>query len=209
MGDGEKVFTGHANGKITINILEADPVEREKLRVNMGETHRTLIGHFRHEIGHYYWQLLVQYKDEAAFKTLFGDHNNPSYMQALNSYYQNGPKPGWWTSYISAYATMHPWEDFAETWATYLDMVSVLDTAENAHLLHDESGVMAGDGFDRMIVNYLQLGVKVNEVNRAMGLPDILPENFSGPVLQKLKYIHLLISRAKKHPQNQLQAVNR
>jgi hypothetical protein len=196
---GEKVYTGHANGKITINIREADPVEREKLRVNMGETHRTLIGHFRHEIGHYYWQLLVQHKEEDAFKALFGDHTCPSYQQALSYYYKNGPKPYWRQAYISAYATMHPWEDFAETWGAYLDMVSVLDTAENAYLLKPGTDDLASKNFDSMVVSYLQLGIKVNEVNRAMGLMDILPEIFTQPVLQKLKYIHQLIHKAR-HP---------
>jgi hypothetical protein len=205
---GEKVYTGHANGKITINILEADPVEREKLRVYMGENHRTLIGHFRHEIGHYYWQLLVQGRDEEAFKNLFGDHQNPSYSQALTIYYQNGPKPGWWEQYISAYATMHPWEDFAETWGSYLDMVSVLDTAENAHLLQNPLSDLPGDQFDGMVAKYLELGVKVNEVNRAMGLTDILPEIFTWPVLQKLRYIHLLIQKAKNYHPKKLSAVN-
>lgn len=197
IGGGEKVFTGHANGKITINIREADSIEREKLRVNMGETHRTLIGHFRHEIGHYYWQLLVQNKEETSFKAHFGDHQNPSYGAALAQYYRNGPTPGWQASYISAYATMHPWEDFAETWGAYLDMVSVLNTAENAYLLVYERDDRAGINFDSMIANYLRLGIKVNEVNRAMGLMDILPEVFSGPVLLKLRYIHSLIHKAR------------
>jgi hypothetical protein len=208
MREGEKVYTGHANGKITINIREADPVEREKLRVNMGETHRTLIGHFRHEIGHYYWQLLVQNKDETAFKALFGDHENPPYNKALAQYYVNGPRPGWQASYISAYATMHPWEDFAETWGAYLDMISVLDTAENAYLLQYQKDDPAGSNFDSMIMNYLQLGIKVNEVNRAMGLMDILPEIFTIPVLRKLKYIHLLISRARHYPAMEVYATH-
>lgn len=196
-GGGEKVYTGHANGKITINIREADSVEREKLRVNMGETHRTLIGHFRHEIGHYYWQLLVHNREEEAFISLFGDHKNPTYSEALNQYYKNGPKPAWWEQHISAYATMHPWEDFAETWGAYLDMVSVLNTAENAYLLTYDSEEQGSKNFDTMIANYLQIGIKVNEVNRAMGLMDILPEIFTQPVLQKLKYIHRLIRKAR------------
>lgn len=197
MGNEGKVYTGHAGGKITINIREADPVERERLRINFGESQRTLIGHFRHEIGHYYWQLLVQNKDEEAFKNVFGDHENPLYSDAMTQYYQNGPKPYWQESYISAYATMHPWEDFAETWGAYLDMVSVLDTAENTNLLQQNDDDLQDDQFNKMVSQYLQIGIKVNEVNRALGLNDLLPEVFSPPVLQKLLYIHRLIKKAQ------------
>ena len=108
VGPGERVFTGHDGGKITINIREADTVEREKLRVDLGEGHRTLIGHFRHEIGHYYWELLIDGNAEALarFRALFGDHENPPYGAALERHYAEGPPADWKTSYISAYATM-------------------------------------------------------------------------------------------------------
>ncbi|RNI27155.1 hypothetical protein EFA69_13375 [Rufibacter immobilis] len=200
IGNEEKVYTGHADGKITINVREADSVEREKLRVEMNETHRTLIGHFRHEIGHYYWQLLVQNKDEEAFKAIFGDHENPSYSDAMSQYYQNGPKAYWANSYISAYATMHPWEDFAETWGTYLDMIAVLDTADNADLLELPQEDLIANQLDTMLQRYADLSLKVNEVNRSLGLPDLLPETFSKPVVQKLHYIHRLVSRNRKKP---------
>ncbi|WP_026464275.1 zinc-binding metallopeptidase family protein [Adhaeribacter aquaticus] len=195
IGKEEKVYTGHADGKITINIQEADPVEREKLRVQLGETQRTLIGHFRHEIGHYYWQLLVQGKDEEAYKAIFGDHENPTYSEALNNYYQNGPKANWNKSYISAYATMHSWEDFAETWGTYLDMVAVLDTADNTELLEMPGLDSEETQLEAMLTRYADLSLKVNEVNRSLGLPDLLPETFSDPVVEKLTYIHHLIKR--------------
>ncbi len=196
IGKGEKVYTGHANGKITINVKEADPVEREKLRVEMGETQRTLIGHFRHEIGHYYWQLLVQGKDEEGYKKVFGDHENPTYSDAMDYYYKNGPKENWSKSYISAYATMHPWEDFAETWGTYLDMIAVLDTADNTELLQQPGEDLENAQLDEMLSRYTDLSMKVNEVNRALGLPDVLPETFPEPVKIKLRYIHQLV---KKH----------
>ena len=195
MGKEEKVFTGHADGKITINIQEADPVEREKLRVAFRETQRTLIGHFRHEIGHYYWQLLVQDKDEAAYKAIFGDHESPTYSEAMNNYYKNGPKANWANSYISAYATMHSWEDFAETWGTYLDMYAVLDTADNTELLEMGGEDLQDTQLETMLSRYADLSLKVNEVNRSLGLPDLLPETFTPPVVEKLRYIHRLIKR--------------
>jgi hypothetical protein len=193
MGKKEQVFTGHAHGLITINIREANDAERERLRVNFGEAHRTLIGHFRHEIAHYYWEVFVQGRDEEACKALFGDHENPTYQEALEAYYKNGPKPNWQEQFVSAYATMHPWEDFAETFATYLDMVSVLDTAHHAEFV--PAPPRFGD-LDSMVRQYKSLGIGMNEINRSMGLLDLVPEVLVSPVREKMRYIHNLISNA-------------
>ena len=126
---GAPVMTGHANGLITVNISEADSAERERQRIALGEPYRTLLGHFRHEAGHYYWDLLVEDGGlVGASRAVFGDESE-SYAEALEHYYEHGPKPGWEDAYVSAYATMHPWEDFAETWTHYLHMVDTLDTA--------------------------------------------------------------------------------
>jgi hypothetical protein len=195
MGVKEKVFTGHADGTITINVREADDVERERLRVKLGEAQRTLLGHFRHEIGHYYWDMLIKDQREADFTALFGDHTSPSYQEALKTYYEAGPPPDWQSRFVSAYATMHPWEDFAETFATYLDMVSTLDTAYHAHFigtsfpLHD---------LDAMAVQYQQLGVSLNELNRSMGLLDVVPEVLTPAVKEKMRFIHQLIIQSRE-----------
>lgn len=189
-GDGERVYTGHANGRITINIREADDVEREKLRVDLGEAHRTLIGHFRHEIGHYYWDRLVRGRREPEFKAVFGDHENPPYSQALDAYYSSGPPPDWPQHFVTAYASMHPWEDFAETWARYLAMVSALDTARHAGF---SSAEPTSDDVHALVLRYQRLGVALNEINRSMGLPDFLPHVFVPAVVEKLKYVGRLI----------------
>jgi hypothetical protein len=187
----EYVYTGHADGKITINIDEADDVKREQLRVDMNEAQRTLIGHFRHEVGHYYWQLLVQGTDEEAFMAIFGDHNNPNYGTALTQYYANGPRPDWALNYVSAYSTAHPWEDFAETFALYLDIRSVLDTAE--HLKLPLPAMKMNDECTRYITAYQKLGIIVNEINRCLGIFDLVPEIIAEPVVKKLTYVHQLI----------------
>ncbi|GAB3977710.1 hypothetical protein GCM10028806_39680 [Spirosoma terrae] len=196
----EKIFTGHADGTITINIEEADPVEREKLRVDFGESHRTLIGHFHHEIGHYYWQLLVQNKCEDECKAAFGDHAAVNYVTAMNHYYQQGPPADWMNRYISAYASMHPWEDFAETFRAYLEMITILDTAENVNLLleEEENVDFLGAPFDSMLLKYEQLGMKLNEMNRTMGLLDVVPEVFNQEVIQKMKFIHKLVKQGRQ-----------
>jgi hypothetical protein len=187
MGLKEQVFTGHADGTITINIREADDVERERLRVQLGEAQRTLLGHFRHEIGHYYWDLLVKPKREEDFKALFGDPMNPSYEEALKRYYENGAPTDWQPQFVSAYATMHPWEDFAETFATYLDMVSTLDTAYHVGLLATSPSLQ---DLDAMVVQYQQVGVALNELNRSMGLLDVVPEVLTPGAKEKMEFVH-------------------
>ena len=124
-----KILTGHDNGIITISLQEADDVERERLRTHLHEPYRTLLGHFRHEVGHYYWDRLVRDGGKIEeFRAVFGDETL-DYNTALQSHYQNGAPCNWRESYISAYATMHPWEDFAETWAHYLHMIDTLEMA--------------------------------------------------------------------------------
>jgi hypothetical protein len=194
MGSGERVYTGHADGKITINIREADSVEREKLRVDMGEAHRTLIGHFRHEIGHYFWDLLVRGRCEDDFKRVFGDHQNPSYGEALQRHYSKGPPLDWRDRFVSAYATMHPWEDWAETFALYLDITSVLDTATKMGLI---GAVDFGD-LSGMVGQYRRLGLVLNEFNREMGLIDVVPEVLHAAVVEKLGFVHGLVRRQAK-----------
>jgi hypothetical protein len=193
LGKEERVYTGHDNGLITINVREACDVERERLRVDFGETHRTLIGHFRHEIAHYYWEVLIAGRAEEACRAVFGDHENPTYQEALVAYYQNGAPSDWQERHVSAYATMHPWEDFAETFAIYLDMVSVLDTANHFDFIHPP--IRVGD-FDGMVKHFKALGIGVNEINRCLGLLDLVPEVLVEPVRKKMRFVHDLIATA-------------
>jgi hypothetical protein len=189
----ERVYTGHADGRITINIREADDVEREKLRVDMAEAHRTLVGHFRHEIGHYYWDLLVKDRVEAECAAVFGDPSSPTYAEALERHYTEGPPTDWQETYLSAYASMHPWEDFAETWAVYLDMTSALDTAHHNGFGGTER---PGAELEALLGRYQKLGIALNEINRSIGLLDVVPEVFVPPVVEKLQYIHDLVRTA-------------
>ena len=189
--DGAKgpVSTGHDQGQIVVNIIEADSVQRERTRVEFGEPQRTLVGHFRHELGHFFWDRLVQFDNARLtnFRNVFGDETNPNYDAAIASFYQTGPAQNWKTSYVSAYATMHPWEDFAETFATYLEIRSVVDNAN--HFM--SSGVSTSD-FDALIKCHCKVGMMANEFNRDMGLLDLVPQVFVGPVIEKLKLIHSL-----------------
>ena len=198
------VQTGHEDGVITINLREADPVQREAARVRFGEPQRTLVGHLRHELGHYYWQRFVQNdaKRLASFRQTFGDETNPDYAVAISNYYSGGPKQKWTADYVSAYATMHPWEDFAETFNAYLDMRTVLSTTEHFDIRPDVDAGGKPDGdeseFDRMIRRYMVTGLVGNELNRDLGLPDLVPEVFTPPVRTKLAWIDTLVREVAK-----------
>ena len=194
MSGGQKVYTGHADGVITINIQEADDVTREKLRVDMQEAHRTLVGHFRHEFGHYVWDVLIKGRHEDEFIRAFGDYRQPDYGQALAAFYQNGAKADWQQSYVSAYATMHPWEDFAETFGFYLDVATAVDTAANCHLIPAANL----PDVDAMIESVLNLGIALNEMNRNIGFLDYLPEVIAEPIKAKLRFIHGLTRPAQQ-----------
>lgn len=185
-------MTGHANGIITISLVEADDVEREKARVAFNEPQRTLLGHFRHEIGHYYWDVLVAGKAEESFRELFGDERSPTYQEAQQRYYDQGPLPQWEPTFISAYATMHPWEDFAETFGSYLDMFSLLDTASNNGLID-----RLPDDFSERILTYQRHAIILNEISRERGLIDLVPEVLTQGVVEKLSYIDRLIQDSK------------
>ena len=183
-----EVLTGHDNGVITISLAEADDAERERRRQRMGELYRTLLGHFRHEIGHYYWGRLIlstPHLDE--FRRVFGDERQ-DYAAALQNYYASGAPADWSERFISAYASSHPWEDFAETWAHYFHMIDTLETAHVAGLavspkLPESPGAVfdfhpRDTDIDRLIEAWLALTFAVNSINRSMGLHDLYPLSF-------------------------------
>jgi hypothetical protein len=204
-------MTGHANGVITINLAEADDAERERRRHQMQEPYRTLLGHFRHEIAHYYWDRLVagspKYKE---FQRIFGDER-ADYAEALQHYYASGAPADWAQSFVSPYATAHPWEDFAETWAHYFHMVDTLETAASfglAVLPKASKGLKARIDFDahradmtRLIDAWIPLTFAANSMNRSMGLPDLYPFVLSAPAIAKLTFVHACIrTRQRTEP---------
>lgn len=204
------VLTGHTKGVITLNIAEADDDYRERNRENLEEPYRTVIGHLRHELAHYYWDLLVRdtpWLD--GFRGVFGDEQ-VSYGAALRHHYAAGPPADWRTRYISAYAAAHPWEDWAETWAHYHHLRSTLETVVSFKLsttkvdlridpfphevLYRREPVEQGDLFLGWINAWVLLTAVLNEVSRSMGQPDLYPFVMNGPVVTKLHFVHCLIS---------------
>ncbi|RBW49252.1 putative zinc-binding metallopeptidase [Marinobacter sp. F3R11] len=202
-----KVMTGHSHGVITLNIAEADPVERERMRSQMAEPYRTVLGHFRHESGHYYWDLLVRSGPWlSSVRDVFGDDTR-DYKQALDQHYQYGPPADWQNHYISAYASSHAWEDWAETWAHYLHMVDTLETAWQFGLrvnASQESGANGGPeygfdpyrahDFDGLIKHWLPLTLALNSLNRSMGHEYAYPFVLADPVVEKLRLVHRIVN---------------
>jgi hypothetical protein len=202
----DPALTGHDEGVITINLAEADDAQREKRRAQMHEPYRTLLGHFRHEIGHYYWDRLIAGGDRLdAFRNLFGDER-ADYSTALRRHYANGAPPDWQQSYVSAYAGSHPWEDWAESWAHYLHMLDALETAAACGLslkpprtdepsMKAEALVDSGGSFDRMIAGWFPLTYVLNNLNRSLGLADGYPFVLSAAAVEKLRFVHETMDR--------------
>ncbi|MFO1431706.1 MAG: putative zinc-binding metallopeptidase [Candidatus Competibacteraceae bacterium] len=205
--ENKKILTGHAGGVITLNVAEADDAVREKMRLDMHERYRTVLGHFRHEIGHYYWEQLVRDKADLleACRKLFGDERE-DYDQVLQRHYTEGPPADWQTRFISAYASTHPWEDWAETWAHYLHIVDTLETAEAFGLMFHPECAQAPElvrswnqqtgTFDDLIERWVALTFAINSINRSMGLKDLYPFILSTPAIDKLRFVNHVIGQA-------------
>jgi hypothetical protein len=212
---GPAVMTGHGDGLITMNVEEADNATREKIKHELHEPYRTLLGHFRHEVGHYYWDRLV--RDSRwlePFRQLFGDER-ASYAEALKRHYEMGSPADWPNAYISSYATMHPWEDWAETWAHYLHVVDSLATALSFGLEAEDlettitpftsEDLYAPDDagatrFLSLLNSWIEMVMVLNEVARSMGEADFYPFVMSKPVVAKLQLVHLIVFDAQSRP---------
>ena len=208
--DGPKVLTGHDNGLITLALSEADDAERERRRTTMHEPYRALLGHFRHEVGHYYWDRLIKDGNlETECRAVFGN-DEEDYGEALQRHYKSGPPADWRDHFVSAYATTHAWEDWAETWAHYLHIVDCLDTAgafglevhpavTNDPALHASTKLdsYAPGDFTRLVDAWLPLTFALNSMNRSMGLADLYPFVLSPDVIRKLSFIHGIVHRTR------------
>jgi hypothetical protein len=206
-----QIYTGHDGGIITLNLIEADDAERERMRNAMGEPYRTLLGHFRHEVGHYYWSRLIEHDELQleAFRKVFGDERL-DYQQALQAHYNDNGSKLWTDDFVSFYATSHPWEDFAETFAHYLHIVDVLATAGSfdlslAALPGDAEGLEVEVDFDPFTADTRDLAdamgplsFAMNAINRSMGQPDLYPFHLSDAIVAKLDYIQNVVAKARR-----------
>jgi hypothetical protein len=201
------VLTGHLNGVITVNVAEADDAVRVRRRVELNEPYRTLLGHFRHEVGHYYWERLIRDSGRLdAFRELFGDER-ADYAQGIERHYREGAPPTWQDAYVSAYATMHPWEDWAETWAHYLHMIDTLETAAECGISidperKDEPVLEKAPNpltehripFERLLESWTPITYVLNNLNRGLGNDDAYPFVLSVASQKKLGMVHETIA---------------
>ena len=207
-------LTGHSQGAITVNIAEADDEERERRRVHLREPYRTVLGHLRHEIAHYYWDQLISWTPRLnRFRALFGNEE-ANYDAALQTYYQQGPPADWQNRHITAYASAHPWEDWAETWAHYLHIVDTVETAASFGIslnpTHPDAKAMTADPTQvaepdttlyKVLEHWLPLTYALNALNRGMGLPDLYPFVLLGPAIEKLQFVHDVVQETRMNRQ--------
>lgn len=193
------VATGHARGLITLNLAEADDAYREKTRQQLGEIYRTILGHFRHESGHYYYELLVRESPHwrSLFVEIFGDPDI-NYQQALKRHYAKGRPNDWQQHFISSYASSHPSEDWAETWAHYLHMRDTLETASAFGLRVNVPSSTREIPLQALVDQWVELTVVLNALNRSMGLADAYPFVLTETVVTKLRMIHQVIQAASQ-----------
>ena len=207
--DAPPVLTGHANGLVTLNVAEADDDYREQNREALKEPYRTVVGHLRHELGHYYWDRLIRDSHWLEpFRGLFGDER-ADYGAALDRHYRDGPPPGWQDRFISGYAAMHPWEDWAETWAHYLHLRATLQTVESYGLSIAGARLLitpcAADGlypagstgerqaFLDWLNAWIVLTAVLNETARSMGQPDVYPFVMNRSAVTKLHFVQCVV----------------
>ena len=195
-----KIITGHLNGIITLDLAESNDSHREALRQSMDEPYRTVLGHFRHEIGHFYWDLLVNSTSfQAPFKLIFGD-DFQDYQAAIKSYYNRSDRSYDRSGFISEYATSHPWEDWAETFAHFLHILSTLDSLAGLPLALDErarrtlTDPYLESDFEALLALWTPLSRGLNELNRSLGMSDAYPFDISPAVKGKLHLVHMAIS---------------
>ncbi|QHC64098.1 hypothetical protein GSU69_16370 [Rathayibacter festucae] len=204
--------TGHADGVVTVDLAEGNDAHREALKARLGEPYRTMLGHFRHEIGHYYWQLLVDGTPLLpAFRALFGDER-ADYGAALDAHYGGASTEDWARDHISQYATTHPWEDFAETFAHYLHIADALETTATVGLTvagpwgrlpESLVGSVQATGAQRVadletpeiLARWHGFSLALNSVNRSMGKDDLYPFVITPAIAEKLAWVHELVRR--------------
>lgn len=188
-----EVSMGHASGLVTINLAESDAAELMRRREELGEPFRTLVGHFRHEIAHFLIQRLAASEEfRAGFRALFGNETE-DYARALAQYYLAGPTAGWEDAFISAYASSHPHEDWAESAAHALHLVDLVDSFCAVRLSMPNGPAPGYDAYaeedaSRLIQAGLRIAVAFNHVNRSMGVADLYPFVTSPLAMQKIGF---------------------
>ena len=175
----EQVITGHDDGVITLDLAEGDDVHREQLRISMDEPYRTLLGHFRHEIGHYFFFVLAETGPaRAEFESLFGDPDLD---------YQDGARPALLAGRagrVGSRTTCPPTPPCipprtgprpSRTTCTSATRSTPQRLSASPRPAPPRPPAGRDAGFDRMIELWLPLAWSLNMINRSMGHQDLYP----------------------------------
>ncbi|MTH78159.1 zinc-binding metallopeptidase family protein [Paracoccus aestuariivivens] len=192
------VTMGHADGVITINVVEADDAVRVERQQELGELYRSMVGHMRHEIAHFLFErlaVLPGFLDQ--FRTMFGDER-ADYAQAITEHYANPKDKG--ATHISKYATMHPHEDWAETSAHILHLVDMTDSLMATGLTGPQIPPPGYDAYadpnaEQLLTVATAVALAVNEINRALDNPDVYPFVLTETTRAKLAFAHHWLSQ--------------
>ncbi len=143
------------------------------------------------------------------FREVFGDER-ADYAASLDRHHNQGPQANWPERFVSAYASMHPWEDWAETWAHYLHMVDVIETAQAARVGIDEPTGMravwarkrpldpyATTPISELMAAWTPLTIAMNNLCRSMGHGDFYPFVIPTAALPKLELVGDAIRRGR------------
>ncbi|MFP5486675.1 MAG: putative zinc-binding metallopeptidase, partial [Acidimicrobiia bacterium] len=198
---GEGGITGHLDGVVTLDLAETDDLHRDRLRHRLGEPFRTVIGHLRHEIGHFYWDRLVGQSDDLKhFRRLFGDER-VDYAESVDRYYAHAGAAWDRTRFVTGYAAAHPLEDWAETFAHYLHILDAVDTAVAHDLVPDDSAtILVTDAVGTLeLVDILSawrpINSAVNAIAETLGVPAVYPFDPADAVVDKLAFVHAQVAK--------------
>jgi len=185
------VVIGHRGGVITLDLDEADPAVQEGIRARLGEQYRTPLGHLRHELGHYVWLTLIapvpgQLEE---FRQCFGDERE-NYQGALRAHYRRSDDGTWRDQYASFYASAHPWEDFAESWAQLMHIHDVVETGTAWGVVQSPPDTEDATAW---LAASIEATLAANELARAMGMRDLYPFALSPGVLAKVAFCWRLV----------------
>ena len=198
-------MTGHNNGLITLALKEADDAVREQVREAMGEPYRTLLGHFRHESGHYFWDRLVAPDPESldvvsrpvrrrarglcggAERALCAKARRPT-GRRISSAPMPAPIPG----RISPKAGRIICTSSTRWRRRRAFDLSVVTRRKTTRINFDPHNAAS---MQQLIDAWLPITFTVNGLNRSMGQPDLYPFILSPRTIAKLAFVHALTHR--------------
>ena len=170
-------------------------VAGKRLRLELNEPYRTVLGHFRHEIGHYYWPILVTGADALGkCRELFGD-DREDYAQAVERHYRPGPHDDWADRHISRLRHDAPLRGLGRDHSPTISTSSTPCRWPTASVSGPASGPerRRAARSPRVIDRWLELSLAPNQVNRCLGHSDLYPFVIARTVMRKLAFVDFAV----------------